>query len=106
MVQVLREIPRSVHEVGDVPAGLHIAQMLLGSPAEADGVDGELSLYVACESADPLPVNGTPVPSLDALLALKVVDGLASTTGHLSLRIESGDCGFEHQTVGCAVLRV
>mmetsp|Transcript_28710 Transcript_28710/g.66215 ORF Transcript_28710/g.66215 Transcript_28710/m.66215 type:complete len:1021 (+) Transcript_28710:62-3124(+) len=87
---VLREIPRSVHEVGDVPAGLHIAQMLLGSPAEADGVDGDVLIAV----------NGTPVPSLDALLALKVVDGLASTTGHrCHLRIETTHVGGQRQMI-------
>jgi len=57
---VLQETPRSVKEYGVVPASVYISETLLGSPAEADGVEGDFIMAV----------DGTPTPSLDAILAL------------------------------------
>jgi len=55
---VLQEIPRTAREAGPVPAGVYISRQMLGSPAEADNVDGEFVVAV----------DGKPTPSLDAIL--------------------------------------
>jgi S1-C subfamily serine protease len=57
---MLEEIPRSVRDYGSVPAGVHVSDMLLGSPSEADGIQGDFVLSA----------NGEPLPNLDAVLAL------------------------------------
>jgi S1-C subfamily serine protease len=57
---LLEETPRCVREFGPVPAGVHIAQTMLGSPGEANAIDGDFVLSV----------DGNPTPTLDAVLAL------------------------------------
>jgi hypothetical protein len=58
---VLQEIPRSVREYGQVQKGVHVSEMLLGSPGEANAIEGEFVLSV----------DGSPTHSLDAFLALE-----------------------------------
>eukprot|EP00929_Paragymnodinium_shiwhaense_P001397 TRINITY_DN10162_c0_g1_i1.p1 TRINITY_DN10162_c0_g1~~TRINITY_DN10162_c0_g1_i1.p1 ORF type:complete len:1127 (-),score=274.09 TRINITY_DN10162_c0_g1_i1:93-3473(-) len=62
---LLQEIPRSVREYGQVPAGVHVSEMLLGSPAEANAIEGDVVVAV----------DGIPTPNLDALLALEKKGG-------------------------------
>jgi len=83
---VLQETPRAVREIGPVPLGVHISQTMLGSPAEAFGIEGEFIVAV----------NGTPTPNLDSLLELR--HGV-ETMGHCKqrhLRIESADTSGRH----------
>lgn len=57
---VLHEIPRFISEVGPVPDGVSIAHMMLGTPSEAHGVEGDFLVAV----------DGPPTSSLDAIVAL------------------------------------
>lgn len=57
---LLEETPRCVREFGPVPAGVHIAQTMLGSPGEANAIEGDFVLSV----------DGNPTPTLNAVLAL------------------------------------
>eukprot|EP00403_Amphidinium_massartii_P023610 CAMPEP_0178390210 /NCGR_PEP_ID=MMETSP0689_2-20121128/10526_1 /TAXON_ID=160604 /ORGANISM="Amphidinium massartii, Strain CS-259" /LENGTH=1027 /DNA_ID=CAMNT_0020010707 /DNA_START=2 /DNA_END=3085 /DNA_ORIENTATION=+ len=84
---ILRETPRSVYEAGDVPVGVHIAQMLLGSPAEADGVEGDVLVAV----------DGVPTSSLDAVLALPAQKPAAG--GRCHLRLETVEVSGQHHTL-------
>jgi len=56
---LLQETPRCVREFGPPPAGVYISQTFLGSPAEAEDIDGEFIVAV----------DGEPTPTLDALVA-------------------------------------
>lgn len=82
---VLREIPRPVREFGAVPAGVHISQTLLGSPGEADNIEGEFLLAV----------EGTPTKTLDdIIMAARAAAAMAG--GHSKgqrhhLRVETAD---------------
>jgi len=83
---VLQETPRSVCEVGPVPAGVYISQTMLGSPGEADCIEGEFLLAV----------NSIPTPTLDAVIALdNQMTSTPPTVGggkqRHHLRIESAD---------------
>jgi S1-C subfamily serine protease len=84
---VLQEIPRIARESGPAPAGVYISRQMLGSPAEADSVEGEFVVAV----------NGKPTPSLDAILAIDAERSKstgASTTEQRHLRVETADlCG-------------
>lgn len=80
---VLREVPRTLREFGPMPSGLHIAQMMLGSPAEASSIEGEILVGI----------DGAPVPNLDAVLALERtrLDSMSADTPSAPkhLRLES-----------------
>eukprot|EP00928_Gymnodinium_smaydae_P012547 TRINITY_DN14545_c0_g9_i1.p1 TRINITY_DN14545_c0_g9~~TRINITY_DN14545_c0_g9_i1.p1 ORF type:complete len:1031 (-),score=181.43 TRINITY_DN14545_c0_g9_i1:141-3233(-) len=82
---MLEETPRSVREYGAVPAGVHISDMLLGSPGEADAIEGEFLLAV----------GGTPTPTLDALLATDrkqaEASGDAAASARCHVRVETAD---------------
>lgn len=84
---VLQEMPRSAREAGPVPAGVYITRQMLGSPAEADSIEGEFVVAV----------DGKPTPSLDALLALDAGGKTAAEgapLGERHLRVETADpCG-------------
>jgi len=58
---VLRQVPRALREFGPVQNGLHIAQTMLGSPAETGGIEGDIIVAV----------DGHPVPTLDSLIELQ-----------------------------------
>lgn len=81
---ILREIPRAVREFIAVPAGVHISQTMLGSPGETDGIEGDILVAV----------NGTPTPTLDAVVALgqQMLPALPAPTPsgeRLHLRVET-----------------
>jgi hypothetical protein len=57
---VLQETPRSVRLMAPVPSGVYISRTMLGSPAEAGGIEGDFVIAV----------DGVPTPTLDALLEL------------------------------------
>lgn len=81
---VLQEMPRSARELGPVPQGVYISRQMLGSPAEADGIEGEFLVAV----------DGKPTPTLDAILAMD--EGQKSKMGEQTrhLRVETVDpCG-------------
>jgi len=89
---VLQEIPRSVREFGAVPAGVHIAQTMLGSPAEASGLEGEFLVAV----------DGAPTPTLDALVACSkkttkdLQQGSRCRAKRWHLRVETADMNGRH----------
>merc|ERR1719310_2686997 len=82
---LLQEIPRSVKEYGRVPAGVHICEMLLGAPGEANGIEGDVVVAV----------DGIPIPNLDALLSLEHKGAEAAEAvppgSRRHLRVETAD---------------
>jgi len=56
---VLRETPRAAREFARVPAAVYISQTMLGSPGEANNIEGEFLVAV----------DGVPTPSLDDVVA-------------------------------------
>mmetsp|Transcript_119393 Transcript_119393/g.207277 ORF Transcript_119393/g.207277 Transcript_119393/m.207277 type:complete len:1032 (-) Transcript_119393:92-3187(-) len=57
---LLSDMPRTVRQFGPVPAGVYIVETMLGSPAEADVVEGEFLVKV----------DGKPTKTLDDVIAL------------------------------------
>jgi len=89
---VLQEMPRSAKEAGPVPAGVYISRQMLGSPADAHGIEGEFVVAV----------DGTPTPSLDSILKMDAArskgveaEALKPENGERRhLRVETADlCG-------------
>eukprot|EP00747_Dinoflagellata_sp_TGD_P208790 gnl/TRDRNA2_/TRDRNA2_82233_c0_seq1.p1 gnl/TRDRNA2_/TRDRNA2_82233_c0~~gnl/TRDRNA2_/TRDRNA2_82233_c0_seq1.p1 ORF type:complete len:1083 (-),score=224.36 gnl/TRDRNA2_/TRDRNA2_82233_c0_seq1:107-3310(-) len=78
---VLREMPRVVREFGGaaLPAGVQISQTMLGSPAEAHSVEGDLLVAV----------GGVPTPTLDALVGLDREGDGVNETQRRHIRVES-----------------
>eukprot|EP00930_Biecheleria_cincta_P034862 TRINITY_DN24027_c0_g2_i1.p1 TRINITY_DN24027_c0_g2~~TRINITY_DN24027_c0_g2_i1.p1 ORF type:complete len:1000 (-),score=191.91 TRINITY_DN24027_c0_g2_i1:42-3041(-) len=76
---VLQNTPRAAREAGPVPAewGIHICQTMLGSPAEAYGIEGDFLISV----------DGKATTNLDDLLAV----GRTASQEQRYLRIESAD---------------
>jgi len=74
---ILQDTPRAVREIGQAPLGANISQTMLGSPAEAFGIEGNFLVAV----------DGRPTPDLDALLSL----GRAAPAERKHLRIETAD---------------
>mmetsp|Transcript_128267 Transcript_128267/g.411012 ORF Transcript_128267/g.411012 Transcript_128267/m.411012 type:complete len:1032 (+) Transcript_128267:77-3172(+) len=87
---LLRETPRAVREFGTVPSGVYICQTMLGSPGEANGIEGEFLVKV----------NGMPTPDLDAVLAVtkEVERDIKTTAGgrRAHVRVESADSKGRH----------
>jgi len=81
---VLHEIPRALRELGPVPDGVSISQTMLGTPSDARGIDGNFLVAV----------DGSPTPSLDAVIALRRTKhdvDLAECGRRRYLRIETSD---------------
>lgn len=83
---LLQETPRCVREFGQIPAGVHIVQTMLGSPGEANGIEGEFILSV----------DGRPTPSVDAILDVEQYVGSGGCVGagqksRRFLRVETAD---------------
>ena len=57
---VLQEAPRAVRDQCKAPSGVYISRVMLGSPGEADGVEGDFILAI----------DGVATPTLDALTKL------------------------------------
>lgn len=57
---LLSDMPRTVRQFGPVPPGVYIVETMLGSPAEADSVEGEFLVKV----------DGKPTRTLDDVIAL------------------------------------
>lgn len=60
---LLQETPRAVHESRSsavVPSGVHISHTFLGSPADANSVEGDFLVAI----------DGEPTPTLDAVMKL------------------------------------
>jgi S1-C subfamily serine protease len=85
---VLQEMPRSAREAGSVPPGVYISRQMLGSPAEADGLEGDFVVAV----------DGRSTPTLNSILELekeghKDAAKLSAPAGR-HLRVETADpCG-------------
>jgi len=91
---VLQETPRAVQEMGKVPSGIYIARTMLGSPAEADNIEGDFVIAI----------DGTPTPTLEAVLELdKKLSVLANPTPARArggerrhVRVETADLSGRH----------
>lgn len=73
---LLRDTPRVVRDFAT--SGVHIAQTLLGSPGEANGIEGDLLIAV----------DGVPTPTLEAVLSL---DAPCRGFGRHHIRVETAD---------------
>jgi len=87
---VLLDTPRFAREFGPIPEGVSISRTLLGSPGEADGIEGD---YLVA-------VDGVPTPTLEAVdavskLSREDVTAPATRLGERRhLRVETADiCG-------------
>jgi S1-C subfamily serine protease len=85
---VLQDMPRSAREAGLVPPGVYVSRQMLGSPAEADGLEGDFVVAV----------DGTPTPTLDSILEIEraTQKNFANSSARAArhLRVETADpCG-------------
>lgn len=83
---ILQETPRAVRELGPVPSGVYISRTMLGSPGEADNVEGDFLVAV----------EGVATDSLDAVMQLSRSEQAAQPQApgacrRHHIRVESAD---------------